>query len=396
MPSPRSEVALKRGMAYSGGMSEGATAPTPWIVGPRYDLGWFFGGALASVGVLALHFGAHVPIVILYWTWLLGFDGPHIAAAFTRTYADRDEWQNRRGTLVLSLLLFAIGPAFLLLNLLARSPEPFQLFLGIAAFYGYYHVVRQHYGFLALYKARTRESSRIDFQIDRAFLYVTCWAPYVYFLFTHPRARALLRLPPGGPATPWEKAAVFLVLGVWGAVGAAFLVRLAARFKERIRKPYVPYLLIMASLYGVAYVVVARFEPVYAPSRGPDQDFLLLSIVVTIFHNVQYLGLVWFHNRNRYGRADGDPGPAGAINRSPARFLGACLAFSVVIYSLSAAATGVFPGFQLLMETRVGPFTANQLGLCVWWGIGLNHYYLDQKIWRIRGDASLRRNLGFI
>src|SRR5216110_1139496 len=173
-------------------MSEAGAPPAPWIVGPRYDLLWFFGGALASLGVLALHFVARVPIVVLYWTWLLGFDGPHIAAAFTRTYADRDEWRTRRGALVLSLLLFAMGPAFLVLNLATGTPEPFQLFLGIATFYGYYHVVRQHYGFLALYKAKSRDVDRLDFQIDRAFLYVTCWAPYVYFLLTHPRARALL------------------------------------------------------------------------------------------------------------------------------------------------------------------------------------------------------------
>lgn len=376
-------------------MSERVAAPGPWIVGPRYDLLWFFGGAVASLGVLALHFGARVPIVALYWTWLLGFDGPHIAAAFTRTYADRDEWRARGRVLVLSLLLFAIGPAFLLLNLATGSPEPFQIFLGIATFYGYYHVVRQHYGFLALYKARTREADRVDFEIDRAFVYVTCWAPYVYFLLTHPRARVLLRLPPGGPASPWEKAAVYLTLAVWAAAVVAFLIRLAARFARRIRTPHAAYLLTVASLYGAAYVVVARYEPVYAESRGPDQDFLLLSIVVTIFHNIQYLGLVWFHNRNRYGRAEGDPGPARQINRSPATYLLACLAFSAVVYSLSAGATGVFPGFQLFLETPVGPFTANQLGLCVWWGIGFNHYYLDQKIWRIRGDAELKRNLGF-
>jgi hypothetical protein len=30
----------------------------------------------------------------------------------------------------------------------------------------------------------------------------------------------------------------------------------------------------------------------------------------------------------------------------------------------------------------------------IWWGIALNHYYLDQKIWRIRGDERLKKNLG--
>src|SRR5262245_57482928 len=64
---------------------------TSWIVSPRYDLAWFFGGALISAVVLGLYFGAGVPIVLLFWIWLLAFDGPHIGAAFTRTYLDRRE-----------------------------------------------------------------------------------------------------------------------------------------------------------------------------------------------------------------------------------------------------------------------------------------------------------------
>src|SRR4051812_37457063 len=130
-----------------------ATAAKPWIVSPRFDLGWFFGGAALSLLMLALY-AAGVPVVVLFWTWLLAFDGPHIAAAFTRTYLDRAEWRQRGTLLRRSLLAFAVGPAFLLLAVAIASPQPFYLFLGLAALYGYHHVVRQHYGFLALYRAR--------------------------------------------------------------------------------------------------------------------------------------------------------------------------------------------------------------------------------------------------
>ena len=375
-------------------MSE-SRAASGWIVSPRYDLPWFFGGALASVAAIGLVFAARVPIVVLYWIWLLAFDGPHIGAAFTRTYLDRDEWRTRRRVLLVSLLAFAVGPVFLTANLATGTTEPFQLYLGLATLYGYYHVVRQHYGFLALYKARTKDADRIDFHVDRAFLYASCWAPYAYFILTHPRARVLLRLAPDGPNGGLEKAAVAATLVVWGAATLAFLVRLLPRLGERLRRPHVPYLIVTAALYAVTYLVVGRYEPVYAASRGPDQDFLLIQILVTLPHNVQYLGLVWFHNRNRYGSAEGDPGPARAVNRTPARYLAACLAFSGVVYFLSAASTGVFPGIQFFLEAKVGPFTANQLALCAWWGLAFNHYYLDQKIWRIRGDDRLKRALGF-
>jgi hypothetical protein len=380
-------------------MAEAASAAPPsmpqWIVSRRYDLAWFFGGAFASLAVLALYFAAHVPVLVLFWVWTIALDGPHIGAAFTRTYADREEWRSRRRVLLVSLLTFAVGPLFLLLNAVTGSQDPFLLFLGLVTFYAYYHVVRQHYGFLALYKARNRDGDRIDFQVDRAFLYVGCWAPYVYFLLTHPKARVLLRLPPEGPSGLLDRAALVLCLGLWGAALLAFVVRLFARPRERLRQPQTAYLLITVLLYSVVYFFVARFEPAYAQSNGPDQDFLLLSVVTSIFHSIQYLGLVWFHNRNRYGApSDVDYGPARPINRSIGSYLLVCLIFSAVVYLGSAASTGVFPVFHFGQGLRWGSVSLNQVGLSLWWGIALNHYYLDQKIWRIRGDAQLKKNLG--
>ena len=58
-----------------------------WLVSRPFDLGWFFGGAALSLVFLALYFFVGAPIVALWWIWLLAFDGPHIGAAFTRTYS---------------------------------------------------------------------------------------------------------------------------------------------------------------------------------------------------------------------------------------------------------------------------------------------------------------------
>lgn len=372
----------------------GQGAEARWIVSSRFDLAWFFGGAAISLVVLALFFGAHLPIVPLYWIWLLGFDGPHIGAAFTRTYLDREEWRERPGMLLVSLLSFAIGPVFLAANLITGSQEPFLIYLGLATFYAYYHVVRQHYGFLALYKARNKDSDKTDLQIDRWALYAGCWAPYAWFLLTHPKARVLMHLSPAGPESLWEKAATLLSLGVWGSAILVFLIRQVLRPRGAPRLPQTCYLLVTVLLYSLVYFVIARLEPVYAASAGPDQDFLLISIMVALFHNLQYVGLVWIHNRNRYSEPGGDYGPAAAVSRSPARYLAFCGAFSALIYLSSAASTGVFPAIHLGLETRWGPVTFNQIGLCLWWGLAMNHYYLDQKIWRIRGDQRLKKNLG--
>src|SRR5262245_29951221 len=130
-------------------MNHAGALPPRWIVSRTFDLTLFFGGAALSLLVLGL-FVLGAPIVALWWIWLLAFDGPHIGAAFTRTYFDRQEWIRRPGVLVGSLLTFLIGPLFLAAGIITGSDDPFLWFLGLATFYGYYHVVRQHYGFVAL------------------------------------------------------------------------------------------------------------------------------------------------------------------------------------------------------------------------------------------------------
>jgi hypothetical protein len=296
----------------------------------------------------------------------------------------------RPGMLAGSLATFAIGPLALALGVVTSSDAPFLLFLGFATLYGYYHVVRQHWGFVSLYNARNGARDRDLIALDQVTLYLGSWLPYFYFVLSHPRARTLIGLSATIDGSGPERALLWALAAAW----VATLVRFAS-FHVRRRsfgEPKVAYLLVTVLLHGAIYFGVSRFEPVYGSSNGPDQDFLLISILVVIFHNVQYLGLVWFHNQNRYGESTGH-GLAHLVNRSPLFFLGACALFSAVIYFGSACATGAFPGCAPFADRRLGAISWNQIGLCLWWGLAMNHYVLDQKIWRVRGDSELRRNL---
>jgi len=371
-------------------MNHAGALRTRWIVSREFDLSLFFGGAALSLLVLVLALVLRAPIIALWWIWLLAFDGPHIGAAFTRTYLDRHEWTRRPGMLAGSLATFLVGPLALALGVVTSTDAPFLLFLGFATLYGYYHVVRQHYGFVALYNARNGARDPGILALDRVTLYLGSWLPYAYFVLSHPRARTLVGLSAGSDRSGLERALLWGLVAVW----AAALVRFAWFHLRRrsFGEPKVAYLLVTVLLHGAIYFGVSRFEPVYGSSRGPDQDFLLISILVVIFHNVQYLGLVWFHNRNRYGESTGH-GLAQLVNRSPVFFLGACALFSAVIYFGSACATGVFPGCAPFVGRQLGPVSWNQVGLCLWWGLAMNHYVLDQKIWRVRGDRELQHDL---
>ena len=368
-----------------------------WIVSAPFDLGWFFGGAAIGLLMAALCLFAGVPVLAVLWVWILGFDGPHMAAGYSRTFVDRQTRKLQPGLLAVSLLAFLAGPAALALNVLRGSPAPFQIFLGIAGIYAVHHVIRQHYGFLMLYRARNHD--RADFQLDRACLYLGCWLPYLHFVLTHPRVRALLERP--AVLSRWEVALASALWILWGSCCVAFTVRalLRARVTAGATLPKLAYFLVTMLMYGVSFFAIARREPIYAQASGPDQEFMLLFTVISVYHSTQYVGLVWLHNRNRYGGPSASRhGLAGVMSASLVRYLGACLLFSPVIYLAIACSTGLYPGCQLnfldLPPPRAGLILWNHIGLCLWWGIALQHYYLDQKIWRLRADPALRDSLG--
>jgi hypothetical protein len=410
------ESAVSAASALAAVSAAPAAARSPWIVSREFDLAFIFGGALLSLVAVGLTLGAGVSMAAVYWLWLFVFDGPHFAAAYTRTYADRAEWRARRGMLLGTIVVsFAVGPIALAANVATGTNDPFLLYLGFAALYGVYHVVRQHYGFLALYKAAARDYGRLDFHIDKWALYAGCWAPYVWFMVTHPRARKILQLPSDGPLSAVEQAIAWLAVGAFAAAVVLPLGRALARAGARaLGEPKVLYLLFTDLLYGATFFWLATREPVYSASRGPDEDFLLLNVVTVVYHDIQYVALVWWHNRNRYHEmrgtaATGAPvpedararfaaavaefGPARWVSGSYVSFAFACLAFSAV-YCALACWTGVFPHCALFPELRLGPVTSSQIGLCLWWGLALHHYILDQKIWRVRGDPVLKANLG--
>ena len=255
--------------------------------------------------------------------------------------------------------------------LVTGSDDPFLLFLGLATFYGYYHVVRQHYGFVALYNARNRDRDPRSVALDKWTLYVGCWAPYAYFLLTHPKARALLRLPlrargagrePSRPRARRRSGCSSLRRVRRGARATATDSACATRSR--------PTCWSRSLLYGFIYFVIARFEPVYAASTGPDQDFLLLSIVIVIFHNVQYLGprLVPQPQPLRRRRRT----TALAQRRQPraGAFLAACALFSLAVYLTFACCDRRVSGVSVVRRRAVSARVSwNQIGLCLWWGL---------------------------
>ena len=76
-------------------------------------------------------------------------------------------------------------------------------------------------------------------------------------------------------------------------------------------------------------------------------------------------------------------------------FLGAGVIFTVGYRVALGCLFSAWPGCSVGAEEMALPagLTMSDLGVGFLWGFALHHYYLDQKIWHVRSDAALVRDL---
>ena len=334
-----------------------------WIISARDDLVWFIGSVLSSYALLALYVSGLLPLIPMVALWAILIDAPHVFGTFSRTYFDRAERKNRARLLWGSLLFFAIGPVLVL------AGAGF-VFLFVAALWAYYHLVKQHYGFMVLYKKKNGDLARIDNVLDRLLLLFAFNYPFVEFIARDPEAMA--RVP-----TP-IRAGVngFATLLLAGTI--LFLILWVGRQVQRgiTGEPLnVPKYLLLAAAIPMHWIVLL--------TPMPHKPIAIVAIL-TIYHNLQYHRLIWFHNqkyksRERYGAAE-------LISRRLLYYIAFGLLFGV-IYQGPRQILG-YLGLQ-----HAEPPLLVQLGVSFLWGYAFIHYYLDSKIWRVRRDPSVSEAL---
>ena len=154
-----------------------------WIIGARDDVIWFIGSVVSSYALFALYISGILPLIPMVALWAILIDAPHVFGTFSRTYFDRTERQNRSRLLWGSLLFFAVGPLMVLAGL-------GLIFFFLAALWAYYHLVKQHYGFMVLYKKKNNDLAPVDNALDRLLLLFAFNYPFVEFIARDPEAMA--------------------------------------------------------------------------------------------------------------------------------------------------------------------------------------------------------------
>jgi hypothetical protein len=328
--------------------------PVRWIISRPADLTFVIGSAAAGYLYLLLYTVFQAPASWLWWAWSIGFDGTHIFATASRTFFDREE-RERNGLLLFGSLgvCFAAGP----LLVLAGWKLVLAIFVGVWA---YYHVIRQHWGFVMLYKVKATDLDPVDTRLDQRFLAVmTVAPPFLRFFVHHPEE---LGIPARFALSSMLPGCEWLVYAAVAWVAFSYCQRLRALSHWNL-----PKLWLLAAIVPLHWLTFGLLS------------WQAAVPTVTIVHNLQYHAIVWFYNRNKYSAsgASEDYGriPA-AVTRSLLVYAGMGLVFSV-LYRV--------PGFHL------GRMSDLAFGLFC--GFGFTHYYLDSRIWHVRHDPALRQRL---
>lgn len=366
-----------------------------WIAGPWTDLPWLIGGALGGYGLFFLYAVVGWPMEMIWLVWYVLLDIPHFFGTYVRTYLDPVERARRPALLYGSLLLPAVGPLMLLLGyglFLAGHSElhllPFHVLVAFVMLWAYWHVVRQHYGILSLYKRKNGDATPADYWIDSGLLYGGLLLPLVPLVLLHPDARWHLGLPEAQGS--WEAPAISAAAWLIAGLALLFLWRqvvLACR-GEALNLAKLLFLLAVVPLH----VFVGWHPATFATS------LLGFAAFVTIFHDLQYHAIVWHAQQMKLARAP-DPsrhGLSALVSRNLLVFLGCATAMGVASW-LVGCSLDIRPGcVPILRAKQVGLFghvTLEHLLAGVVLGFIMHHYLVDQFIWRPSKDEAVRKDL---
>ena len=297
-----------------------------WIISRREDLVWFHLSVIPSLLLAALFLFGRSELTLLC-AWGVLFDGTHVWATYARSYLAGESDLPPKASFAIILL----GPAIALL-----TPRAFPMFLLAAYLWAYWHLVRQHWGFVALY--RRGQPTRLG-----ALLWLGCAWPFVRFgLSEHYLASGLPQLIPIA-FLPALRIAIDLV--VLAALISLALIRALDRRPLRLGPAHL-YVTIAIALHVLTFALIHSLLPIMA--------------TLTLFHNLEYHRIVR-HYQERRGRA--------------VHYLFAGLIFGALWY------------VPRIFGVALAPQPWKNVLAGAGWGVAFHHYLVDARIWRLRKPA---------
>jgi Flp pilus assembly protein TadD len=341
-----------------------ATAPKRnlWILSSWRDLILYVATPLLLVPIFAIAQARWSAQDIYVFVAAFGAMGHHLPGMI-RAYGDRALFERFRWR-------FIIAPMFLIATCVSFYWWDLKGIILVVFFWGVWHGMMQTYGFCRIYDAKMGSFAALTRRLD--FAACGIWFAAAVLL-SSPRMTDTLEVyyASGGPYISPS-----LLRGLQGvillaaiAVSILFLVNFARMWVQGKRPNPVKLALLVTSISfwwycnnGVANILagIALFE---------------------VFHDVQYLSLVWIYNRNRVEKDS----TIGGFMRFVFRRSGAL----VGLYIGLVFAYGSLAYFNSRLEID----TIKRFLTGVVAASSLLHFYYDGFIWKVR-EKSTRESLG--
>ena len=216
------------------------------------------------------------------WVWVvfvIGIDVSHVWSTLFRTYVDKEEFQNHKKLLLLT-------PIICFLAAFAISSISFEFFWRCLAYVAVYHFIKQQYGFMRIYKAKSKDFSKKIFN-DNFIIYLSMLYPVLYWHINLDRnfnwfiENDFLQLPLTEPivslANTIGNIAYFALLGGW-------LLEELLR-KEKIALGKVLWVITTA---GNWFIGIVYFN-----------SDLVFTVTNVVAHGIPYLALILFYQTGK-------------------------------------------------------------------------------------------------
>lgn len=341
-----------------------ASAPAKvWMVSPAFDLTFFVGTALVVlIPWIAIEHYKVNPFLVVAGVAITA-NGPHLISTWTRVYLDGNERFKRP----IHYWLIPAAIAATVVTFIFVEGRYSRTLRTVLFYWAFWHFAMQNWGILRIYQRRAGDAQARMASLERLVLWLGALWPMMHRLYTGPRHLfgAEIMYP---RFEPWMVNGVGILLVI---AASTYVTIRAWQWTRGEKVALIRPLFLLSSWFGF-------FVPFVLIKQSGSAAFAAAAC----WHGLQYLGIVWFYNRNRWkGGLDPKARLVSWISqpgRVPFYFL-----------SLLAIAGTVYGGIILASKVALD---AERWGSMVWMSLTFGHYWLDGVIWKLR-KPELQKHL---